>query len=97
MEAEAKATVIITDDMTEEQKMAALGFPMDFTTTKGKKVDDKACNMSHARLRTKRTYRQYMNRPGIVMVMWGSQAFADSVFFQILLPGGFNRPLDSSH
>jgi len=42
--------------------MAQMGFPVGFDSTHGKKVEhvDEGC----ARLRTGRSYRQYMNRRG---------------------------------
>ena len=80
--------------MSEAEKMAAFGFPVDFSSTKGKKVDDKSANMAHARLRTKRTYRQYMNRMGIIFLL---SVLLCTQTKKYVISGGFNRPLDASH
>lgn len=56
------APVEITEDMEENDILKAMGLPAGFDTTKGKPVSD--ANHHGARLKSKRQYRQYMNRRG---------------------------------
>jgi len=54
----------ITGDMNEDEIMAMMGVPSGFDTTKGKKVVDGGASTGISRLKSKRHYRQYMNRRG---------------------------------
>jgi len=54
--------VILTDDMDDDARMAAMGLPTGFNTTQGKEVKDG--NVAGVRVATKRQFRQYMNRKG---------------------------------
>eukprot|EP00871_Galdieria_phlegrea_P005898 jgi/Galph1/796/GphlegSOOS_G5570.1 len=54
-----------SDDLTEEDEMAlleAMGLPVSFDSTKGQHVEGN--DVGAANIKRKRTYRQYMNRPG---------------------------------
>ncbi len=48
----------------EIQMMAMMGIPFGFGTTQGAKVEDDACNVGAVKVNSKRSARQYMNRPG---------------------------------
>jgi hypothetical protein len=50
------------DPNSEEYMMLKMGFPVGFDSTKGKQVE--GADVSYARIRTARQYRQYMNRRG---------------------------------
>jgi U4/U6.U5 tri-snRNP-associated protein 3 len=51
------------DPNSEEAMMAALGIPTGFTSTKGQHVDGNVNVVANVN-KSKRTYRQYMNRRG---------------------------------
>jgi len=61
-EAESDKPVQIDDSMGDIEKMRLLGLPVGFETTKQKEVPDG--NAHCVRIKTKRQYRQYMNRRG---------------------------------
>jgi len=61
-QAESKHDLVVTDDMDETAIMAAMGLPVHFDTTQGKQVE--GANHHCAQVKTKRKYRQYMNRRG---------------------------------
>lgn len=56
---DARGTMDLEVDM---EQMQALGLPVQFDSTNGKRVGD--ADVSAARVVKKRRYRQYMNRPG---------------------------------
>ena len=59
-----KEKPVIHDGMSMEEQMRAMGLPVGFDTTQGKKVEDEKVNAHGVRLKTQRQYRQYMNRRG---------------------------------
>lgn len=61
-ETEGDKPVQISADMPELEMMKVFGLPTHFDTTKQKEVAD--CNAWGSRIKTKRQYRQYMNRRG---------------------------------
>ena len=50
------------DPNREEYMMAVMGIPVNFDSTKGKKVE--GADVSAARVKPSRHHRQYMNRRG---------------------------------
>mmetsp|Transcript_4012 Transcript_4012/g.5372 ORF Transcript_4012/g.5372 Transcript_4012/m.5372 type:complete len:162 (+) Transcript_4012:87-572(+) len=59
---DAERKMTIPADMDELEAMKAMGFPVGFDSTKGKKV--KGNDKGAARIKVQRKYRQYMNRRG---------------------------------
>ncbi len=52
----------VEEELTPEEMMAKLGIPVNFDTTKGKQVEGN--DISGAKVKSQREYRQYMNRRG---------------------------------
>lgn len=79
---------------SEEAMMAALGIPINFSTTKNKKVEGNV--EGTAQTTPVFQYRQYMNRKGNLsfcpLFIHFSYEYPYLVF---PLAGGFNRPLDA--
>jgi len=59
----APATVTLRDDMSEDEMMKVMGLPFNFDTSKGKQIDDNTTT-GFCRIKSKRHFRQYMNRKG---------------------------------
>ena len=51
-----------TDD--EIAMMRAMGIPVEFDTTQGRRVDDDSANASGVKVKSTRSARQFMNRRG---------------------------------
>ena len=61
-DAEVDKPMVIDETLDDSEIMKLMGLPVGFDTTKQKKVEDGGAHC--VRIKTKRQYRQYMNRKG---------------------------------
>lgn len=55
---------MLTATLSAAEAARLFGFPTSFASTQGKHVDDPRANAHGMRVKSRRKYRQYMNRRG---------------------------------